>query len=417
MKIVSALFVSGFSSFYFDDQKAIKSGVAQEGFIYAGGPQTEGFSAIRQAGECVSILLTLADGSVAVGDCAAVQYSGAGGRDPLFLGADFVPFLEQHIRPLLEGRSVDNFLENARYFDTLEIEGRQLHTAIRYGISQALLDATALSKKCLKTEVICAEYDLPVIAKPIPLFGQTGDDRYNSVDKMILKNIDVMPHGLINNIDDKLGRKGEKLDEYIRWIVQRIDQLAPGKGYTPDLHIDVYGTLGLIFDHNVNRIASYIAGLESAAGPLNLYIEGPVDAGCRDKQVEEMGAITRQLTVLGSNVKLVADEWCNTFEDIAIFAETKCCHMVQIKTPDLGSIHNIVDATLVSKQHNMEAYQGGTCNETDVSARACVHVALAARPMRMLVKPGMGFDEGMTVVSNEMNRSIELLKASKGQKK
>ncbi|MCP4273322.1 MAG: methylaspartate ammonia-lyase, partial [Gammaproteobacteria bacterium] len=230
MNIVSVLFVSGYSSFYFDDQKAIKSGVAQEGFIYAGDPQTQGFSAIRQAGECVSILLTLEDGSVAVGDCAAVQYSGAGGRDPLFLGADFVPFLKQHIRPLLEGRSVDTFLDNARYFDTLEIEGRQLHTAIRYGISQALLDATALSKKCLKAEVICAEYDLPVIPKPIPLFGQTGDDRYNGVDKMILKNIDVMPHGLINNIDDKLGRQGEKLDEYIRWIVKRIEQLAPGKG-------------------------------------------------------------------------------------------------------------------------------------------------------------------------------------------
>ncbi len=412
MNIVSVLFVSGYSSFYFDDQKAIKSGVAQEGFIYAGDPQTQGFSAIRQAGECVSILLTLEDGSVAVGDCAAVQYSGAGGRDPLFLGADFVPFLKQHIRPLLEGRSVDTFLDNARYFDTLEIEGRQLHTAIRYGISQALLDATALSKKCLKAEVICAEYDLPVIPKPIPLFGQTGDDRYNGVDKMILKNIDVLPHGLINNIDDKLGRQGEKLDEYIRWIVKRIEQLAPGKGYTPDLHIDVYGTLGLIFDHNVNKIASYIAGLENAAGPLNLYIEGPVDAGGRDKQVEELGAITRQLAVLGSNVKLVADEWCNTFEDIVIFAESKCCHMVQIKTPDLGSIHNIVDATLVSNLHNMEAYQGGTCNETDISARACVHIALAARPMRMLVKPGMGFDEGMTIVSNEMNRSIALLKAS-----
>ncbi len=412
MNIVSVLFVSGYSSFYFDDQRAIKSGAGQEGFIYVGESQTQGFSAIRQAGESVSILLTLEDGSVAVGDCAAVQYSGAGGRDPLFLAADFVPFLKQHIRPLLEGRSVDTFLENVRYFDSLEIEGRQLHTAIRYGISQALLDATALSKKCLKAEVICEEYDLPVIAKPIPLFGQTGDDRYNGVDKMILKNIDVMPHGLINNIDDKLGRHGEKLDEYIRWIVKRIEQLVPGKDYTPDLHIDVYGTLGLIFDHNVNKIASYIAGLEKAAGPLNLYIEGPVDAGGRDKQVEELGAITRQLTEFGSNVKLVADEWCNTFEDIVIFAESKCCHMVQIKTPDLGSIHNIVDAILVSNQHDMEAYQGGTCNETDVSARACVHIALATRPMRILVKPGMGFDEGMTIVSNEMNRSIALLKAS-----
>ncbi|MDA4188758.1 methylaspartate ammonia-lyase, partial [Escherichia coli] len=48
---------------------------------------------------------------------------------------------------------------------------------------------------------------------------------------------------------------------------------------------------------------------------------------------------------------------------------------------------------------------------TDVSARTCVHVALAARPMRMLVKPGMGFDEGLDIVFNEMNRTIALLQA------
>ena len=60
---------------------------------------------------------------------------------------------------------------------------------------------------------------------------------------------------------------------------------------------------------------------------------------------------------------------------------------------------------------SMEAYQGGTCNETDISATTCVHVALAARPMRMLVKPGMGFDEGMNIVRNEMVRTLAVLKA------
>ena len=85
--------------------------------------------------------------------------------------------------------------------------------------------------------------------------------------------------------------------------------------------------------------------------------------------------------------------------------------MIQIKTPDLGGIQNIVDAILYCNEHGVEAYQGGTCNETDVSARACVHVALAARPMRMLVKPGMGFDEGMNIVHNEMHRTVALLQA------
>ncbi|MBP6654315.1 MAG: methylaspartate ammonia-lyase [Propionivibrio sp.] len=413
MRITQAHFVAGYSAFYFDDQKAIKNGAGQDGFVYVGNAVTEGFHEIRQAGECVSVLLVLENGSVAVGDCAAVQYSGAGGRDPLFLGKSFVPFLEQHLKPLLEGRAVDTFLDNARYFDTLEIDGKRLHTAIRYGLTQALLDATALSRQITKAEVILDEYHLPLIAEPVPLFGQSGDDRYSAVDKMLLKDVDALPHGLINNVPDKLGYKGEKLEEYIRWLVARVEKLRTRPDYRPCLHIDVYGTIGLIFDQDANRVADYIAGLEKAAGSLDLYIEGPVDAGSKEAQIEELGKITRRLQELGSPIKLVADEWCNTFEDVVDFTDARCCHMAQIKTPDLGGIHNIVEAVLYCNSNGMEAYQGGTCNETDVSARTCVHLALAARPMRMLVKPGMGFDEGMNIVYNEMHRTLARLKARK----
>lgn len=411
MKITQALFVPGYSSFYFDDQKAIKAGAGQDGFVYVGEPATEGFRAIRQAGECVSVLLCLENGAVAVGDCAAVQYSGAGGRDPLFLAQNFVPFLERHLKPLLEGRSVDAFLANARHFDALEVEGKRLHTAIRYGVTQALLDATALARGITKAEVILDEYDLPLVAEPVPLFGQSGDDRYAAVDKMLLKGVDALPHGLINNVPEKLGYHGEKLHEYICWLVQRVEKLRTSPDYRPSLHIDVYGTIGLICDHDAERVADYIADLEKAAGPLPLYIEGPVDAGSKDAQIEELGKITRRLRQIGSSVKVVADEWCNTYEDIVEFTAAQCCHMVQIKTPDLGGIHNIVESVLYCRRHDMEAYQGGTCNETDVSARTCVHLALAARPMRMLVKPGMGFDEGMNTVYNEMHRTLAILKA------
>lgn len=192
MKIKKALFTAGNSSFYFDDQQAIKNGAGLDGFVYTGDPVTPGFTSIRQAGECVSVQLILENGAIAVGDCAAVQYSGAGGRDPLFLAANFVPFLEQHIKPLLEGRDVSEFRTNARFFDELSIEGKLLHTAIRYGLSQALLDATALATGCLKAEVVCKEWNLPVVAEPIPLFGQSGDDRYIAVDKMIIKGVDVL---------------------------------------------------------------------------------------------------------------------------------------------------------------------------------------------------------------------------------
>ena len=63
----------------------------------------------------------------------------------MFLASQFVPFLEQHVAALLEGRAAKEFLVNARFFDQLEVQGQRLHTAIRYGVSQALLDAAALA--------------------------------------------------------------------------------------------------------------------------------------------------------------------------------------------------------------------------------------------------------------------------------
>ena len=95
MKIRTALFAPGSSAFFFDDQRAIKRGAPHDGFVYDGQPVTPGFSRIRMAGETISVLLELEDGQIAVGDCVAVQYSGCGGRDPVFLADTYLPVLEQ----------------------------------------------------------------------------------------------------------------------------------------------------------------------------------------------------------------------------------------------------------------------------------------------------------------------------------
>lgn len=414
MKIKKVFFVPGKSAFFFDDQRAIKMNAAEDGFVYRGKPVTSGFTQIRVAGECVSVLLELENGRIARGDCAAVQYSGVGGRDPLFLAHRYLPFLKKHIAPLLEGMEIDTFRSMSEKFEQIVVKGKNLHTAIRYGLSQALLDARAQSENKLMCEVICDEYGLPVIPRRVKIFGQSGDDRYTNADKMILKEVDVLPHALINNVDDKLGHRGEKLREYIRWLAARIKKLRKRQSYRPDIHIDVYGTLGLAFNFNLEKITDYLASLEKDAGGFNLYLEGPVDMEEKGAQIEALSRITSGLKARGSRVKIVADEHCNTIEDIREFTDARACHMVQIKTPDLGGIQKVIESVLYCRANGMEAYQGGTCNETDISAVACVHVAMAARPVRMLAKPGMGFDEGFMIVNNEMERIIHVLKARKG---
>ena len=63
---------------FFDDQRAIKAERSGRRGIQ-GRTCHGGFSAVRQAGESISVMLLLDDGQIAYGDCAAVQYSGAGG--------------------------------------------------------------------------------------------------------------------------------------------------------------------------------------------------------------------------------------------------------------------------------------------------------------------------------------------------
>ena len=344
MKIKNVVCAPGRTGFYFDDQRAIKQGAGHDGMFYVGQPVTEGFTSIRQAGEAISVMIVLEDGQVAYGDCAAVQYSGAGGRDPLFLAKDFIPVIEQYIKPQLVGKEADNFRALAKMMEAIQVDGKRLHTAIRYGVSQALLDAVARATGRQMCEVVADEYGCTVSDHPIPIFTQSGDDRYNNADKMIIKGAAVLPHALINNVETKLGAHGEKLLAYVEWLRDRILTMRTDESYAPVLHIDVYGTIGAAFGNtNYAAMADYIATLEAAAKPFHLRIEGPMDCDCdRETQMEALAGLTAEIDRRGCDVELVADEWCNTLEDIKLFADAKAGHMVQIKTPYLGGVNTTI---------------------------------------------------------------------------
>ncbi len=412
MKIVDLICSPGRTGFYFDDQRAIKGGAKSDGFTYVGTPVTDGFHSVRQAGESISVMLVLEDGQVAYGDCAAVQYSGAGGRDPLFLAKDFIPVIEKYIKPELVGREADSFKGLSEMVESITIDGKRLHTAIRYGVTQAILDAVAKASHRMMCEVVADEYGCTITDEPLPIFTQSGDDRYTNADKMIIKGAQVLPHALINNVKTKLGEHGELLEQYVAWLRDRVLALRKDESYCPVFHIDVYGTIGAAFGNdNYEAMADYMARLEKAAKPFHLRIEGPMDVEDREKQMLALKNITKLLDDRGIDVEIVADEWCNTLEDIKYFADNRAGHMVQIKTPDLGGINNTVEAVLYCKAKGIGAYQGGTCNETDRSAQVCVQCAMATRPVQILAKPGMGVDEGYMIVYNEMQRIIAMHKA------
>ena len=410
MLIEDVLCVPTLSGFFADDQAAILAGAPHDGFTYVGEAITPGFEAIRQSGQALSIMLLLGDGQVAYGDCAAVQYSGVGGRDALFNAAESQKIIEEHISPILKGRNVTNFRTMAAEIDGLRIKGIQLHTAIRYGISQALLDAVAKSRGITMAELIQDEYETGLEIKLVPMFVQSGDDRYDNVDKMILKEAGALPHGLINHLESKLGLEGEIFAEYVKWVRDRILTLRKNENYQPQLHFDVYGTIGMAFNGNIERCADYLVELGEIAAPFRLCVEHVIDGGSRDGQVAVSAALRTALRARGSLVKISVDEWCNSLADIEIFLKANAADVIHVKTPDLGGVNNSIEAMLLIARRGVSAYCGGTCNETEISARVSAHIAMACGAVQILAKPGMGVDEGMMIVGNEMVRTMALVK-------
>ncbi|MER8804842.1 methylaspartate ammonia-lyase [Mesorhizobium sp. M0998] len=396
----------GNGSFFYDDQAAIRAGAAHDGFRYLGAPLTPGFKAIRMPSRSLGIGLVLSDDVIVWGDMMSVQYSGAAGRDPLFQIDALEAFTRSAVIPRLLAVDVSNFLTACDQVLAYHLNKR-LPLAVEYGVSQALLRAAAHVARTTLAEVICSEFALPLPERPVPIFAQSGDSREINIDKMILKSVDVLPHGLINS-REKFGPSGERFREFVKWVARRAAEIGE-PGYRPILHFDVYGWIGLEIGMEPEKIADFIARLADDVPDYRLHIECPADFGSTKAQLDGYAKLVALLDARGTNARIVVDERCNTLDDVRLFAEAKAAHLAQIKMPDVGSIADTARAVLICKENGVGAYVGGSCAETDLSARAAVNIAVATQADMMLAKPGMGVDEGISIVGNEQSRLLAIL--------
>src|SRR5215469_10147315 len=277
MKIKQVLHVVGVSGSYNKDMVAIRSGAIADGFVYRGKPVTPGFHKIVQPGAEVSIMLRLEDGQVALGDCTDVIFAGAAGRDRLFVPVDHREFLTTGIPALLNGRQIDQFRPLAEEIERTEWRGERLHTALRYGISQALLHAAALARRVPMARIIADEYGCEPATAPLPMLVSSPTSDWLQLDQRILKQVELLPHSSFTQVERHVGLRGEKLLEYARTVVCRISEIGE-PGYEPTIHLDVYGTLGELFENDVGRIADYLAELKAAVGRHALMVESPIIA-------------------------------------------------------------------------------------------------------------------------------------------
>jgi methylaspartate ammonia-lyase len=407
MKVRDVVYAVGRSGYFNKDLKATTAGAKANGTFLEGKPLTPGYTRIVQPGFIISVMLVLESGEVAIGECADVIFSGLAGRDPLFVPEEHMPVLESTVRRWLVGRDVSRFRVNAEEIDRLEIEGRRLHTALRYGLTQALLAAAALAGRVTIAEVVSKEYGSRIQSKVIDILASCHRGDLLQLDRMIMKRVPILPHASFTTPAD-LGLGGKTLLEYARSIAARIREVGDAD-YRPRIHLDVYGTLGELFGDDISGLAEYLGRLAEAVQPFDLLIETPIIAQSREEQIGIFKSLRSALRKRGVKIGLIADEWCNTLEDIRLFADEEAADYVQIKTPDLGGVNNTIEAVLYCKSKGIGCCLGGTANETDLSARICAQIGLATNPDFMLSKPGIGADEGVMILSNEMSRTIALV--------
>jgi methylaspartate ammonia-lyase len=409
MKIRNVVTSVGRSGFFNWDMLALKRGAKPNGFLMEGEPISPGFKSIIQPGTALSIMLLLDDDQVAFGDCVDVIFTGAAGRDPLFNATEQSKRFATDVRDRLIGRDIRQFRKIAGEFDGLTILGKKLHTGLRYGMTQALLHAASLANGCTMAEIISREYDSQISRNTIPILASCLDDA-PMLDRMILKQAELLPHAAFVDVERDVGRDGGKLLAYAKRVVERVARIG-AQGYRPIIHLDVYGTLGELFEGDLDCVAQFLGNIEETVKPHALMVEAPVMMKSREDQIEAFVDLRAAIKRRGLQVQIIADEWCNTLEDIKVFVDAKAADLVQVKMPDLGGINNTIEAVLYARQGGVGTSLGGTGNETDQSTRVTAHIALACQPTFMLSKPGFGGDEALMIETNEMLRTLALINA------
>ena len=294
MKIERILTCPCLSGYYNKDLRAIKAGAAPDGFIFSDPPMTPGFDAITQPGEALSVVFVLNDGQVAFGDCIDVIFSGVAGRDPVFKAEEQQIIITDYVTNFLQGKSVERFKELAESVNDMEVNGKRLHTAVRYGVTQGLLDAAAKAHHLTMAEIVASEYGCKVAENPIPLLACTTNQEKRNIDKMILKRVPFLPHGSSSNMERDFGEKGDKLLEYIRWVVQRINKIRD-PDYHPTIAMDIYGILGEAFRLDIPKVSDFIGKMKDICLPYPLILETPIITATREKQIELFAALMKDL--------------------------------------------------------------------------------------------------------------------------
>jgi methylaspartate ammonia-lyase len=292
---------------------------------------------------------------------------------------------------------------------------RPLHPALRCGLSQALLQAASLVQGRTMAQVLADEWGMDPPQVAVPIAARSTYDRHQA-ESAIRHRAASLPHASIDDIAAQVGADGGHLTRYLRWLVERIAVLG-GEEYRPAIHLDLAGALGEITDHHPGYMLGHLHAWRMAAGPYPLRVEDPVLCQDRQAQIEALRTLRDYLRLRKIDVQVVAGRWINNPDDLAAFLTAQypgpaaqrtglAADMIHLQMPQLGSLHNAVEAVLACRRAGVPVLLGGSMTETDLTARTALHVALAARADLFLAWLGTDARLALSLLRNETSRAL-----------
>jgi len=403
MRIAQVLASAGVAASYCSDQRAIAQGAPIDGLFVGGEPVLPGFRSPREVPEVICVMLVLEDGQVGVGEGSSVIYPSRAGVDPPARSAELVPIVRDVLAPLLEGKSVDTFRALAEEAEAVRVNGQRMHSALRWALSTALLDATALARRRTKAEVLADEWGVQPAESMPPLLGQSGQDWDISLDRIIMRRIDAYHRATHHK------RMWDEHPAAIQKMRDRAAKFAPG--FMLDIQLDINGFAGRELDNDTDRIVGLMADFEALADPLRILFASPVEMPDRPGQIAKMAEIRRGMQARGLKSLLIADYFCATPEDHRAFAEGGAGDYHMVHSPTIGSVVGTMDVMVDLKQRGIKSFLAGSGSSTDISGINVAHLAVAGSPELLQLSPGPGIDTPHSIAVNEIQRILTLIQA------
>ncbi|MCP4357891.1 MAG: hypothetical protein GY796_07750 [Chloroflexi bacterium] len=370
---------------------------------------------LSPVGKCVLVGLELSNGRTAWGECAHVPHLQSARQ-----------IIQQQIAPLLQDQSPDTFINLVAQVDGLTetvtttriiqpvsessasgatlsrrrlitglltedkpktedvVEERPLSAAFRFGISQAIFNAVAISQNKTLLTVLLEAYDLPVPDTAVPLHVEANAPNMSLVQPVLPTAVASIGYSVgSTNYKLTFGNNAERLQAHVRQMKEWLTAVASNT--CPTIHLNIQGGFSELYDNDEGKILGALYGLEQTAKPYSLVVEN-VALGEVTAVIQILKTVQSYLQTRQMGVKLAAGYTLFSADELRVLGEETAVQQIHLSPAQFGSICQTISFILDCRERGIGVVvhgEGGVVDVVTAVALSTQAHALSGPPDRL----------------------------------